>query len=206
MGKLAILIIIALVTLTVGGFLAVYYGGGGNLVLTAQVSSEHNDDVKNIYLTFGSITIHEPGNEFQPWGGNSAIMDLWREIKQPQGPVNLIERRDGSMNLSVTFLPVGTYTELYINIKEAYWTDGNGNKHMLEIPQDYNLNYKVHIEGGRQLKLHGTGQIEDTLKHPDGVDVYAGKTSIVIINFDIDNNELHSGVFNANITATVQHS
>jgi hypothetical protein len=119
-----------------------------------------------IYVTVGHIDVH-------PQGGN------WKTVLIPQTTVNLLELVNGmQMNLGQADLPAGPYTELRLLLGGI----PDDSLNILAAPHPH-ANYLID-EAGRVQELAVHGGLQTGIKLAGGFTIAAGRTTLLILEFD----------------------
>jgi hypothetical protein len=173
-----IAIAVALVGLTVWPLLT----QNGTLVLVYRVQGlDGSVPFTRVYIEVNKIIIHNPGNVYNPWGGNSLITDLWRDVNSPpQSTLNLTAAEARMLPLSQTTLPFGQYTQLIIMTSGAYSVDASGQKTQLQGPTEI------------ELLLGSPGKNANIAYQDAGIHLQVGHTLTILLTFNVDKTALVS--------------
>jgi hypothetical protein len=173
------LVTLALVGLSVWPLLT----QNGTLVLVYRVQGiDTSVPFTHVYLNVKSIIIHNPGNVYNPWGGNSLITDLWRNVNPPpKGTIDLAIAETRTLPLSQTTLPFGQYTQLVIMTNGGYSIGPSGNViQQLRVPSEI------------YLLLGSPGKDANIAYQDAGIHLAVGHTTTVLLIFNVNESSLIS--------------
>lgn len=105
-------------------------------------------NLTNLNLTIDSISAHRKGNGNETWV-NLAFVNNVSEI-----PFDLLLLQNVTMDLSITEIPPGNYTQIRMHVKSANATYEDGSIHELKVPSE-DLKIIIHftIEVGQTTTL-----------------------------------------------------
>jgi hypothetical protein len=116
-------------------------------ILTIKISDKPVNLTK-LYLTIDSVSAHKEGEGNETWV-NLAFVNSTQEVT-----FDLLKLENVTMDLSMTEIPPGNYTQIRMHVKAANATYSNGDVDVLRVPSEQ-LKIIIHfkIEAGQGTTL-----------------------------------------------------